>query len=208
MKIVYHPVIEGGWRECKGLSLRLTILWIWKLIDPLFYSCSRLHYINDENNNQSVFRVRITKYKGENFTLSDGTIINRNDLLLKIHLHNVRLLNDYVRIKNDLKRARIMYKSVLNSMPLLASYLKAHPEEAKIKGIIGITTINKGIKSLGFESFPPANRLYRYFKKLGQLPIFLLSSNSYKRFQKNGLTYLFLSKEKLYEKYGGNSSSK
>ncbi|MFJ7725829.1 YkoP family protein [Neobacillus sp. NPDC097160] len=190
------------------MSLRLTILWIWKLIDPLFYSCSRLHYIYDDKNNQSVFRVRITKYKGENFTLSDGTMINRNDLLLKIHLHNVRLLNDYVRIKNDLKRARLMYKLVLNSMPLLASYLKAHPEEANIKGIIGITTINKGIRSLGFDSIPPANRLYRYIKKLGQLPISLLSSNSYKHFQKNGLTYLFLSKEKLYEKYGRNSSIK
>lgn len=186
------------------MSLRLTILWIWKLIDPLFYLCSRLHYINDDKNNQSVFRVRITKYKGENFILSDGTMINRNDLLLKIHLHNVRLLNEYIKIKNDLIRTRLMYRLVLHSMPVLASYLKGHPAEAKIKGIIGITTINKGVRSLGFDCFPPANRLYKYVKKLGQLPISLLSSSSYKHFQKNRLTYLFLSKEKLYNKYGQN----
>ncbi|MEH7356475.1 hypothetical protein V7150_23480 [Neobacillus drentensis] len=186
------------------MSLRLTILWIWKLIDPLFYLFSRLHYINNDKNNQSVFRVRITKYKGKNYTLSDGTMINRNDLLLKIHLHNVRLLNEFIKIKNDLIRTRLMYRLVLNSMPVLASYLKGHPEEGKIKGIIGITTINKGIRSLGFDCYPPENRLYKYVKKLGQLPISLLSSSSYQHFQKNHLTYLFLSKEKLYNKYGQN----
>lgn len=190
------------------MNLRLTILWLWKLIDPLFYLCSRLHYINDDKNNESVFRVRITKYRGKNFTLSDGTMINRNDLLLKIHLHNVRLLNEYIKIKSDLIRARLIYKLVLSSMPLLASYLKGHPEEAKIKGVIGITTINRGVRSLGFDCYPPANRLYKYVKKVGQLPIALLSNSTYRHFQKNRLTYLFLSKQKLYDKYGQKLTSK
>jgi hypothetical protein len=190
------------------MILRLTILWIWKLIDPLFYLSSRLHYIIDDQNNQSVFRVRITKYKGGNFTLADGTKINRNDCLLKIHLHNIRLLHEFKKIKNDLMRARLMYKLVLSSMPLLASYLKDHPEESNIKGIIGITTINKGIRSLGFECYPPSNRWYKYFKKLGQLPISLISSSSIKNFRTNSLNYLFLSKEKLYHLYGQNPSSK
>lgn len=183
------------------MSLRLTIIWIWKLIDPLFYLCSRLHYITEENRKKSIFRVRITKYKGQNLILSDGTKIYKNDLLLKIHLHNVRLLNEYVKIKNDLNRARLIYKLVLSSMPSLANYLKLHPEECRIKGIIGITTINKGVKPLGFECFPPANRMYKRMKKLGQLPIFLLSSSSLKDFKKNKLNYLCMSKERLYERY-------
>jgi hypothetical protein len=193
--------------ECRGMGIRLTLLWIWKLIDPLFYLCSRLHYI--ENREQSsIFRVRITKYKGKNLILSDGTRISRNDLLLKIHLHNVRLLNESRKIKNELKRTRLMYRLVLNSMPILASYLKGHPEEENIKGIIGITTINKVVQSLGFECFIPESRWYRFFKKLGQLPIFLLSSSSLKNFQKNKLTYLFLSKDKLYLTFGKNSPVK
>ncbi|WP_312471502.1 YkoP family protein [Neobacillus sp.] len=190
------------------MILRQTILWIWKLIDPFFFLCSRLHYVNNGSKGQSIFRVRITKYKGDNFTLSDGTCINRNDLLLKIHFHNVRLINDHLKIKNDLIRARLIYKLVLGSMPLLAVYLKEHPEEVKIKGVIGITTINKGVRSLGFECYPPSNRLYIYFKKIGQLPIFLLSSSSFKNFHKNQLTYLFLSKRKLYDIYWQNPASK
>ncbi|WP_232489962.1 hypothetical protein [Neobacillus cucumis] len=186
------------------MRIRLTILWIWKLIDPLFYLCSRLHYIQEENKKKSIFRVRITKYKGKNIILSDGTLICRNDLLIKIHLHNVRLLNEYIKIKNDLNRARLIYKAVLRSMPSLARYVNTHPRETQIKGIIGITTINKGVVPLGFETFRPNNRLYRRVKKVGQLPIFLLTKSSFRNFQKNKLNYLLMSKDKLYQRYGRN----
>ncbi|MDR6998446.1 YkoP family protein [Neobacillus niacini] len=186
------------------MSIRLAILWIWKLIDPLFYLCSRLHYIHEENKKKSIFRVRITKYKGKNVILSDGTKICRNDLLIKIHLHNVRLLNEYIKIKNDLNRARLIYKIVLSSMPSLALYVNTHPREEQIKGIIGITTINKAVVPLGFETFRPTNGLYRRVKKVGQLPIFLLTKSSFRNFQKNKLNYLLMSKDKLYQRYGRN----
>jgi len=190
------------------MFIRLTILWIWKVIDPLFYFFSRLHYIQGYNRQRSIFRVRVTKYKGKNIILSDGTRIHRNDLLLKIHLHNVRLLNDYIKIKNDLHRARLIYRSVFLSMPTLAGYLKTHPQETDIKGIIGITTINKGIQPLGFETIRPSNFFYRRLKKIGQLPIFLLTKSSFKKFQKNKLNYLLMSKEMLYQKYGSSPASK
>lgn len=190
------------------MGIRVTVLWIWKLFDPIFYFFSRLHYIGDKNNHPSVFRVRLTKYKGRNLILTDGTIICKNDLLLKIHLHNVRLLSELVKIKNDLKRARVMYKYVLTSMPVLANYLQNHPNEEKIKGIIGITTLNRGVNTLGFECFTPGSKWYRFIKKLGQLPIFFLSASSMKNLQKHRLTYLFISKEKLYAEYGTTPASK
>jgi hypothetical protein len=190
------------------MSIRLTILWIWKTVDPLFYFFSRLHYIREDNRKKSIFRVRVTKYKGKNIILSDGTKIYRNDLMLKIHLHNVRLLNEYIKIKNDLHRARLIYQSVFRSMPSLAWYLKSHPQEMNIKGIIGITTINKGVKTLGFDSIQPSNHLYRKLKKVGQLPIFLLTKSTFKKFQKNQLNYLLMSKDMLYQKYGKQIASK
>lgn len=186
----------------------MVILWFWKLLDPLFYSCSRLQYIKDDKNKRSIFRVRVTKYKGKNIILSDGTTIGKNDLLLKIHLHNVRLLKDYAKIKNDLKRSRLIYKVVLHSMPTLANYLKEHPKEEKIKAIIGITTLNRGVQSLGFECYPPDSVWYRLFKQLGQLPIFLLSGTPLQYIKKHQLTYLFLSKKILYGKYRQKAASK
>lgn len=190
------------------MGIRLTIIWLWKLIDPIFYFFSRLHYIWEDNRKKSIFRVRVTKYKGKNIILSDGTRIDRNDLLLKIHLHNVRLLYEYLKVKNDLQRARLMYRSVFHSMPSLASYLQSHPQETNIKGIIGITTINKGVLPLGFETISPTNFLYRKLKKVGQLPIFLLTKSSINNFKNNKLNYLLMSKEMLYQKYGSKPASK
>jgi hypothetical protein len=133
--------------------------------------------------------------------LADGTKIFKNDLLLKIHLHNIRLLMEFINIKNDFSRSRQIYKTVFLSMPSLARYLKSHPLEKNIKGIIGITTINKGVKQLGFECFSPTNPFYKYFKKMGQLPITVLSCASIKSFQRHNLSYLIMSKENLYNRY-------
>ncbi|MCM3568944.1 YkoP family protein [Neobacillus mesonae] len=180
------------------MTIRLAIIWLWKLLDPIFYLCSRLHYINDEKNNRSIFRVRLTRYKGKPIVLSDGTEIERNDLLLKIHLHNVRLLFESLKIKNDLKKSRHTYKLVFHSMPALTSYLRDHPQEAKIKAVIGITTLNRGVQSLGFECFSPNSFWYCFLKKLGQLPIFLLSGTSLKYFQKHQLNlFIFIQANSL-----------
>jgi hypothetical protein len=189
------------------VGLRLTILWIWQLLDPLFYLISRLHYIYTEGKTKSIFRVRITRYKGKNVTLTDGTNINKNDLLIKIHLHNVRLLKEFVYVNNDLIRARLIYKRVLNSLPPLANYLKEHPEVDNIKGIIGITTVNKVADLLGFETQHPVSKFYCFLKKYGQLPIFLLSTPSLDKFKKQKLTYLFMSKEKLLTNYSSTASN-
>ncbi|WML44772.1 hypothetical protein [Neobacillus sp. PS3-40] len=186
------------------MNVRLTILWIWKICDPLFYLCTRLNYVRPseatKSKSKSIFRVRITKYKGKEMILSDGTRICKNDLLLKIHLHNVRLLTEFLKLNNDVCRARKVYHTVYHSMTPLAFYMKAHPQERRIKGVIGITTINKGAL-LGFDCFFPTNSFYKWFKKMGQLPISLLSNSTFKSFKKHKLTYLIMSKEKLYSKY-------
>jgi hypothetical protein len=183
------------------MMVRMAILRIWKLLDPLFFFCSRLHYPPTSSANNSIFRVRITKYKGKTMILSDGTKISKNDLLLKIHLHNIRLLWEFIFIKNELCRTRKIYQTVLYSMPSLALYLTHHPLEENIKGVIGITTVNKGVSQLGFECFSPSSTLYKWVKKMGQLPISLLSFSTLKSFQRHNLTYLIMSKEKLYWKY-------
>lgn len=183
------------------MGIRLLVLWIWKLFDPIFFMCSRLHYIHFSPSNKSIFRVRITRYKGKTMTLSDGTKIRKNDLLLKIHLHNIRLLMQFIHIKNDLSRSRKIYKTVLYSMPSLAIFLKNHPLEQNIKGVIGITMINKGVKQLGFECLSPSNAFYKWFKKVGQLPITFLSCTTKKSIRNHNLTYLIMSKENLYSRY-------
>ncbi|WP_249310409.1 hypothetical protein [Bacillus sp. FJAT-49736] len=135
--------------------------------------------------------------------MSDGTEIGKNDCLLKIHLHNVRIIKEALTVKNPLQRSMVIYRMVEQSMPSLARFVYNHPKSEQIKGIIGITMINKGVAHLGFEKAAPNSRLYKLFKLFTQFPIYLLSATSIsmRNIKKQSPTYLFMSKEKLFQKY-------
>lgn len=184
------------------MMVRMILLTIWSWVDPIYFSLTRLQYLCKDRKD-GVFRVRLTRYKGEDVVLSDGVTICKNDLLLKIHLHNIRLLQDFSTNINELSKGKGMLRRITASMPQLAQFILNHPEESRIKGIIGITLINKGFGPLGFECFLPGNKLYSLFKKTQQIPIYLLSSSNFSisNLNRHQPVYLMMSKEKLMEKY-------
>nr|WP_097157970.1 hypothetical protein [Bacillus oleivorans] len=184
--------------------MRLYFISLWSIVDPIYYYFTRLRYLDSPAGSPPIFRVRLTKYKGRNVVLSDGTAINRNDILVKIHLHNVRLLKDLNEIHNDVKKSVILYHKVKQSLPYLSRYIERHGKKSEIKGIIGITFINKGIKRLGFEQVEILNPFYKWYKLMTLYPIHLISGShsSLKGNKKPCPSYLFMSKDGLISKYG------
>ncbi|WP_254611210.1 hypothetical protein [Paenibacillus sp. JMULE4] len=179
-------------------------LTIWDIIDPIYYACTRLRSIGGGNEKSSAFRVRLTLYQGRPITLSDGTMIQKGDILLKIHLHNVVLLRDMLPLRNEIKKARFLYRFIDSSLPDLALYVKNHPKSQDIKGLIGITMLNRGCEKLGFEAFPISSTAYRCLKWMSLMPICLLSvSQPFKNLKKHVPTYLFMSKDQLLQKLCG-----
>jgi len=181
--------------------MRSILLYFWNIIDPFYYLFTRLTYINKKNGN--IFRVRKTTYLGYNVKLSDGTQISHRDLLIKIHLHNVRLVGDMRKIQSDFKKGTYIYRAIKQSLPDLAKYIYEHPEQNKIKGIIGITTLHRGCEKLGFEPKPLKNKLYRKMKWTSFVPISYISSDNmnFKDLISHEPKYLFMSKNKLFELY-------
>lgn len=185
------------------MRLKSVLLFVWDLMDPLFFACTRLSYVGHNGRKNSLFRVRLTCYKGRRVFLSDGTIIQKGDFLLKIHLHNVAVLQDMLHLRNEVKKAKYLYRRVEKSLPELAYYLNNHLRSRDIKGIVGVTMLNRGCRSLGFETFPIHSSVYKWFKYIGQLPIHLLSAGQpFKSIGKHFPAYLFMSKENLVNKYG------
>ncbi|WP_257347151.1 YkoP family protein [Pseudalkalibacillus decolorationis] len=185
------------------MNIRGYALTVWELIDPLYFMFTRLRYLEKNKEDPCIFRVRITRYMGRSITLMDGTAIEKNDLLIKIHLHNVRLLRMMSNQKNDLHKARHLFKLVQSSLPKVASYLDSHSEKNQIKGIIGITLLNKGCHRLGFETFSIVSKGYRAFKLTALLPIFMLSTSpkTQKSIKIPEPNYLIMSKKQLLERY-------
>ncbi|MFU0791213.1 YkoP family protein [Virgibacillus proomii] len=183
-----------------SINIRKTGLFVWNIIDPIYFHFTRLDYVENKFGNRTIMRVRLTKYKGRKVTLSDGTEINKNDLLLKIHLHNIKILGQIQDYDSEVRRALAIYKTVQESLPEIAHYIQIKGYTNEIKGLIGITMLHKGCKKLGFEIYSIHNRYYKLFKQVTLLPIHLLSSNKIKKKIPSPI-YLFMSKDRLFEKY-------
>lgn len=183
------------------MNVRAYALSIWELLDPIYFCLTRLHYLEEKR--KCILRVRMASYKGNELTLADGTIIKKDDKLLKIHLHNIRLLKEMKDIKNDTRRALYVYNRVKESLPFLATYLKNQKDADSIKGIIGITMLNKGAKRLGFEIHPIKSKLFRNFKRSSALTIHFLSSKTSikETLKQHNPAYLVMSKDVLLQKY-------
>ena len=189
------------------ITMKQHLIQVWTLFDSVYFFCTRLQCLEQISGNSNILRVRLTRYKGRKIILSDGTSINKNDLLVKIHLHNVRILKEMQCMDKNLKKTRFLYKKVQESLPDLALFIIRHKYKDQIKGIIGITMINKGYKRLGFESVFISNRSYLRFKRIALYPIHLLSSskpssNKGKQMKMPTPQYLFMSKSSICEKYG------
>lgn len=184
--------------------MRGFLISIWSLIDPFYYSLTRLTYLTYEETGGNIFRVRLTKYKGRSIILSDDTQINKNDTLVKVHLHNVRLLRELKNIESEIKKTKIIYHYVQKSLPGVELYIRNHFLSNEIKGIIGITMLSKGSERLGFEVMDISHPIYKWFKIYSFLWINLLSRShfSFRHILKpQQPKYLFMSKNKLAALY-------
>ncbi len=189
----------------KGMkNMRRNLIQFWTYSDPIYFQCTRLSYIKDNSNDfQNVFRVRLTSYQGRDITLADGTSITRNDTLIKIHLHNIRLINETSAIQGEIRKARHVYQTVQASLPGLAAYVRDHVKQEQIKGIIGITVLNHKIcRRLGFETHSISNPAYKLFKHVIFSTINKLATNTSSLHKtKQDPMYLFMSKQKLLSAY-------
>ena len=184
--------------------MRGYLISIWSFFDPFYYACTRLTYLPNKETEGNIFRIRLTKYRGRDIILSDGTQINKNDTLVKIHVHNVKLLKELKDIKSEIKKAKIIFRYVQNSLPGLESYIRDCYRCDEIKGIIGISHLNKGSERLGFEMVDISNPIYKWFKRFAFLSIGFLSSpnSSILHILMHQPCYLFMSTSKLSMLYG------
>lgn len=185
------------------MVIKKYCLFIWRIVDAIYFNFTRLQYVKNKYGKKTIMRVRLIKYKGRNIVLSDGTRINKNDALIKIHLHNVKLLSQLNRC-SDVRKALILHRSIHESLTYICRFLQLQKNTTEVKGLIGITMIHRGSKKLGFEPVAIQNQYYKFFKRAALYPIYLLSSNNVSNKKIPEPMYLFMSKKYLLDKYKYN----
>ncbi|MFP4697196.1 MAG: YkoP family protein [Eubacteriales bacterium] len=90
------------------------------------------------------FYVYQFKYKGKQVTLEDGTIINKGDELVELHLNNKK----YKNVSNSVRE---IFKIFDSEMEKLATAFVEDKRFANVKGIYGRTLLFGVAKKRGFE---------------------------------------------------------
>ncbi len=99
------------------------------------------------------------------------------------------------------ERESLFIRKYINRCRFFLTILTIIKKARKLKGIIGITMLDKGVERLGFDVITPVNPFYRFFKKVSHVPILYLTSKPVSLRHLPNSSYLFISKEKLQKTY-------
>jgi hypothetical protein len=178
---------------------------LWKCGDHVYRKIRRFDYQDLEGRN--VFRVRLRTYKGPTVSLPDGDEVRHGDCVGFLHLYNIRLQQLLQEIKSENRRVIVVAREVQRSLPELAEFVRTHPGGQRIKALIGVTLLNRGVEPLGFTVSPvPDTWWFRFKNRYMRLLVVLCHPDGRKRLKRGHralmLKRVVMTVEELFRRYG------
>ncbi|THF79965.1 polysaccharide deacetylase family protein [Cohnella fermenti] len=153
-------------RRKTGPGKRLVVA-VWMLWEKLFHVLFRLKPID----NGQFMHYRIIRYSGPELAMDGGVRLKRGDRLLEMHFDNGKMYEIGMNAKSSVHVAIRVIREVQHALPSLAKEIRRIDKEGRIKGLYGVSTINRGAEGLGFETFALPKGIFsfltqRYLKLL------------------------------------------
>lgn len=186
-------------------------LGLWQCGDQIYRRMRRFDYQDLQGNN--VFRVRVRRYEGPVVPLPDGDEVRQGDCVGFLHLYNIRLQRLIRDIKSENRRVLVVAREVQRSLPELAEFVRSHPRGERIKALIGVTLLNRGVEPLGFTvSNLPDTRWYRFKNWYMRLLVTLCHPDGRNRLHRGHqaltLKRVVMTMEELFRRYGNRQNGK
>lgn len=189
-----HPV--SRWK--RGIA-RLTLS-----IDHLIRRLIGVHPIEGKD---GFLYARIIRYHGPTISLENGEQIVKGDRLLEIHLNNDILFKVGIQSQNTMRWMVQLIRALEDFLPVVAKILAKQPKYKEIKGLYGISLVNRGIKPFGFEVFDLSDGWFTFLtRSYLRLFMFLIHPHGRERLAtKTDLLIpkvIVMSRAVLLERYG------
>lgn len=144
-----------------GGPLNRVMLALWQAGDQVYRRIRRFDYEDLDGTN--IFRVRIRHYAGPMIDLPDGEVVREGDWVGFLHFYNMRLQKLLQGIQSENRRGLVVAREVRRSLPALAAFLDQHPRSTRIKALMGVTLLNRGVEPFGFSvAKVPDTRWFRF----------------------------------------------
>lgn len=138
------------------------VLCLWQWGDRVYRRVRRFDY--EDRAGTNVFRLRVRPYAGPALDLPNGETVRGGDWVGILHLYNLRLQQLLQGIGSENRRVLLVRREVQRSLPGLAEFVHNHPGGRRIKALVGVTLLNRGVEPLGFFVTPLEDSAWYRFK--------------------------------------------
>ncbi|ASS75123.1 hypothetical protein CIG75_09120 [Tumebacillus algifaecis] len=185
-------------------------LTLWKWGDVLYRMIRRFDY--EDRQGKNIFRIRVRPYSGPAIHLPGGEAIQSGDWVGFLHFYNLRLQQILHGVTSDNRRGMIVLRETQRSLPELVEFVRKHPCGERIKALIGITLLNRGVEPLGFTvQSVPETSWFRFKAWYMRLMIRFCHPDGKRRVKHQGkdlpLKCVLIPVEDLIRRYGQVSST-
>ena len=131
----------------------------------------KLFHVVPVDPNNTFLQIRLREYTDdEPLSLEDGERFVKGDRIVELHLNNDQLVELGRTSRNSTHLAIQMIRLIRDLLPMISQLLKTDPVYRDVKGLYGVTMINRGPEQLGFSIFDlpkgPFSFFTRYYLRL------------------------------------------
>jgi len=134
----------------------------WMAWERTFHTLFRI----ESGDVDAIFHIRVVTYHGKTLQLSDGQTINHKDKVIELHLDNHKLYRMMTESKSMMHVAIRLIREVQKGLPKLAVQIAGRKEFEQVKGLYGVSMINRGAEQFGFSVLELPKGLFDFMTRL------------------------------------------
>lgn len=145
------PLKEVAIKKSSRSVCKKIALLVWGLIDRLIRRLSGIKELG--NGKTSIWRLALRRYRGQEWTMKDGSILRGGDHYLELHLNNDRLLSLINRNTSVERMSIIAMREICDGLPELAQLMRNDRRYGMAKVLLGITILHRATERFGFTAY-------------------------------------------------------
>jgi peptidoglycan/xylan/chitin deacetylase (PgdA/CDA1 family) len=139
------------------VSLKSIFVYIWEIWERIYF---RLAHIIELEDSESILHFSINTYRGKPLILKDGTLLERGDKFIELHLLN-RKISDILGRHNSLMGAsKEIERRLIFSIGKILEYIERN--DIRVKAMHGVTVLYRLAEKKNFDIFD-FNPFSRFF---------------------------------------------
>lgn len=130
------------------VNLKTIFIYLWEIWERLYF---KLAHIIELDDSESILHFSINTYKGRPLVLQDGTVIEKGDKFIELHLLNRNVSNILGRHNSLMGASKEIERRLIYSFNKILEYIERN--NIRVKAMHGVTVLYRLAEKKNFDIF-------------------------------------------------------